>query len=51
MLTKFIKHNFAILASDKILFFGSGKVAYPSALKLHQNYPNLHFVTNFTPEK
>ncbi len=35
MLTKIYKHFFGILAKDKIIFFGSGKVAYPSALKLH----------------
>lgn len=45
------KHYFSILAKDKILFFGSGKVAYPSALTLFQNYQNLHFVTHFTSEK
>lgn len=28
------KKSFSILLNDKILFFGSGKVAYPSALKL-----------------
>ena len=51
MLTKIYKHFFGILAKDKIVFFGSGKVAHPSALKLHENYQNLHFVTHYTPEK
>lgn len=49
MLTMLYKHYFGILAKDKIIFFGSGKVAYPSALKLYHNYSNLHFVTHYTP--
>ena len=51
MLSYFNKHFFSILAKDKIIFFGSGKVAYPSAVKLYKNYFNLHFVTHFTPER
>jgi hypothetical protein len=35
------KQNFGTLSKDKILFFGSGKVAHPSAAKLIENYSNL----------
>ena len=38
MLAKLYKHFFSILANDKIVFFGSGTVAYPSAVKLKENY-------------
>ena len=51
MLTKIYKHFFGVLAKDKILFFGSGKVAQPSALKIYENYENAHFVTHHTPER
>lgn len=51
MLRNSYKHYFGILAKDKILFFGSGKVAYPSAVKLYENCSNLHFVTHHTPER
>lgn len=51
MLTKLYKQCFSILAKHKIVFFGSGTVAYPSALKLKENYENIHFVTHYTPEK
>jgi hypothetical protein len=49
MLRNIYKHYFSILAQDKVLFFGSGRVAFPSAAKLHENYPNLHVVTHYTP--
>ena len=48
MLANLYKRYFGILAKDKILFFGSGKVAYPSAAKLFENYSNLHYVTHYT---
>ena len=51
MLTNLYKRYFGILAKDKILFFGSGKVAFPSAAKLFDNYSNLHYVTHYTPER
>ncbi len=49
MLTKIYKHFFGILAKEKILFFGSGKVAHPSALKIFEKYQNIHFITHYTP--
>ena len=51
MLTNLYKRYFGILAKDKILFFGSGKVAFPSAAKLFETYSNLHYVTHYTPER
>jgi acetylornithine/succinyldiaminopimelate/putrescine aminotransferase len=49
LLRKFNKNYFSILATDKIFFFGSGTVAYPSAVKLSQNFKNVNFITHYTP--
>lgn len=40
-----IKYLFSISKEDKIVFFGSGKVAFPSLKVLHANFLKLSVVT------
>jgi stalled ribosome rescue protein Dom34 len=40
-----IKQYFGINKTDKIIFFGSGKVAFPSLKQIASQYSNLEVVT------
>jgi methionyl-tRNA formyltransferase len=45
MLYKTLKKLFSVAKDDKIILFGSGKVAFPSLQELHKKYQNLQVVT------
>ncbi len=40
---------FAISSNDKIIFFGSGKVAFPSLRAMSAKFDNLSVVTHHSP--
>jgi hypothetical protein len=45
----FQRYFFSISNLDKIVFFGSGKVAFPSLKVLSSKFPNLSVITHHSP--